>query len=259
MPDPAAQPYLLLKCDTPVGNIRLHADLSFHASWTTLFGPSGSGKSSLLRVIAGLLGHGAHTVTLHDRELSDMPTHLRRIGFVSQSPALFPHMSVRENISFGANTRAAGSSGLLAPSGFAERKAQEECERLLELFELRELSHTRPMALSGGETQRVALCRALLPVPQLLLLDESFSGLDRALRNKLVGIIRVMQTERAADCPMPVIAVTHDVAEIFATAGEVIQMLRGSIVAQGTPMQVLQNERATLLQQLEQHSATTRP
>ena len=234
MPEHAA--YLTLRCDAAVGSIRLKADVSLQHAWTTVFGPSGSGKSSLLRVMAGLLKRERTTLTLYGHDLSILPAHQRSVGFVTQPPALFPHLSVLQNIRFGQN-----------PSGC------EDVERLLQRFQLHDLRSKRVQVLSGGETQRVAVARALYPRPSLLLIDEGFSGLDRATRTGLIAALRDIQRERSAMHPLPILAVTHDVAEVFETADEVLRMRDGSIVNQGSPEQVLAEERHSLLAQLHRN------
>ena len=227
-------PYLRLRCDLPLGTIRLTVDIALQQDWTTIFGPSGSGKSSLLRVLAGLMPRKDTEVILHGRDLSKRPAHKRQVGFVTQPPALFPHLSVLQNICFGQSTL-----------------GHEDAERLLARFGLDRFRTSRVQSLSGGETQRVAIARALYPKPRLLLIDESFSGLDRATRTDLIAALRNVQRELKASSPMPILAVTHDVAEVFETADEVLRIEAGSIIAQGTPEQVLHEERQTLLRQMD--------
>lgn len=231
----ASQPpaFLQLQCEANLSNLHLQIDTALHAPWTVLFGPSGAGKSSLLRLIAGLwTPHNSH-LSLHGRDLTRLPPHRRRIGFVSQSPALFPHLSVLQNMSF----------------GLPKHADSQQTSNLLDRFGITHLADARVHTLSGGEAQRVAIARAILPQPDLLLLDESFSGLHRDLRTEFLQLLRTMQAERPKDRPMPILSITHDIGEAFACADEVLRIEDGRILAQGPANVVLSAERDALLQQ----------
>lgn len=237
--NPAQEPASLhLRCNASLPTLHLDIDLSLSHAWTVLFGPSGSGKSTLLRLIAGLWRPSRTSIVLHGRDLTRTPAHLRRIGFVSQSPALFPHLSVRGNVSFGQ-----------APSGVRPQQIDDVLHR----FGIAHLASARVETLSGGEAQRVAIARALFPGPSLLLLDESFSGLHRDLRSEFIAILRAMQAERPHDTPMPILSVTHDVGEAFACADHVLRLESGKLLAGGAPARVLAPERNDLLRQFQSH------
>jgi len=231
--------YLQLTIDHTAGPFSLRVACSFSAPWTLVFGPSGSGKTSLLRVIAGFLRPNAGRVLLNGKALFETETRVwvppgqRSVGFVTQRPTLFPHMNVIDNVSF----------GFAAISG-AEKKAR--AAQLLSLVEAEELGKRMPLALSGGERQRVAVARALAPEPQLLLLDEPFSGMDADLKARLIGRLTSWLGER----DIPALYVSHDVAEAFQVASEVVTMEGGRIMAQGVASEVLAVRRDQLLRQL---------
>ena len=180
-----------------------------------ILGPSGCGKSTLLRVIAGFHRSRPGTVAVGGRVLNDdrtqVPAERRRIGYVPQDGALFPHLSAAANIGFG-----------LPRAGRRER-----VDELLELVGLSGLGDRHPHQLSGGQQQRVALARALAPRPELLLLDEPFAALDAALRTEVRA--QVAATLRAANATA--ILVTHDVDEALSFA-DVIAVLRGGRIVQ---------------------------
>lgn len=158
-----------------------------------LLGPSGSGKSSLLRCIAGVQQPTAGAITWDGADITHLPAHRRRIGLVFQDPLLFPHRSVGDNIGFG------------LPRGPAPAR-RERIASLLELVGLAGLGDRRPETLSGGEARRVALARALAPEPRCLLLDEPFGALDRQLRDRLAVDVRDLLHRLR----IPAIHVTHD-------------------------------------------------
>lgn len=162
-------------------------DISFTAKpgITVLFGPSASGKTSCLRGIAGLMPLDAGYVRFGDELLTDSPPETRGIGFVFQKPALFPHLTVQENVAFGAK-------GSVTP--------------WIERLGIQSLVDRRTPTLSGGEQQRVALARALASDPRILLLDEPFSSLDAAARTQLLDELTRIVAER----PIVTLVVTHD-------------------------------------------------
>jgi molybdate transport system ATP-binding protein len=167
-----------------------------------LLGPNGAGKSTALAAIAGLVA-STGSITVGGRELDDVPTEQRRIGFVFQDYLLFPHLTVLDNVAFG-STRATA-------------------EEWLQRFELGDLANVRPPQLSGGQAQRVALARALATSPDLLLLDEPLAALDvsirDAIRNELAGHLGSLE--------IPTIVVTHDFEDVVALADEVIVIENG--------------------------------
>lgn len=191
-------------------------------SRTAIVGPSGSGKTTLLRMIAGFEQPDAGRIVLGDQVLLDqhtlIPAYQRKIGYVPQDGALFPHMTVATNIGFGL----AGSANVKRP-----RVAE-----LLAMVQLDESMGLRwPHELSGGQQQRVALARALAQRPQLMLLDEPFSALDTGLRTTM----RKMVTRLLTEAGVTTILVTHDQAEALSFADQLAVMRRGQLVQAGTP------------------------
>jgi iron(III) transport system ATP-binding protein len=191
-------------------------------SLTAVLGPSGCGKTTLLRLIAGFAAPDAGTISFGDQQVAGpggtVPPQRRRVGYVPQEGALFPHLDVAANITFGLPRRA--------------RRAQQRLHDLLDLVELdRRIATRYPHELSGGQQQRVALARALAPQPSIVLLDEPFSSLDAALR---LGTARaVAQALRAAHATA--VLVTHDQDEGLSLADQVAVMRDGRIIQTGTP------------------------
>ncbi|WP_454852601.1 ABC transporter ATP-binding protein [Rhizobium binxianense] len=199
-------------------------------SRTAVVGPSGSGKTTLLRIVAGFEQQDAGRVTLDGEVLADglasVPAHKRGIGIVSQDGALFPHLSVAENIGFG-----------------IARGAPDREKRIFDLLEMVELDRgmleRRPHQLSGGQQQRVALARALGRKPRLMLLDEPFSALDTGLReNMRKAVARVLQA-----AGITAILVTHDQAEALSFADQVAVLREGRLVQSGSPQMLYLHPR----------------
>ncbi|RYZ13095.1 MAG: ATP-binding cassette domain-containing protein [Comamonadaceae bacterium] len=190
---------------------------------TALVGPSGSGKSTLLMALAGLLpgaaGHArvAGTTLFDDAAGIDLPARERGVGVVFQDYALFPHLSVAQNLRFG--LRRLGRP--------AVPDADRRVAAMLERFDLEALRDARPGELSGGQRQRVALARALAPRPRLLLLDEPLSALDAPLRVRLRDELASL-LERV---PVPTLLVTHDPQDVQVLAQAVVRIEHGRIVA----------------------------
>jgi thiamine transport system ATP-binding protein len=185
-----------------------------------VLGPSGGGKSTLLRVVAGLEAARAGRVELDGRDLAGVPAHERGVGLMFQDYALFPHKDVAANVAFGLRMQGQGGA-----------QADARVRELLELVGLPGAGD-RPVAqLSGGEQQRVALARALAPRPRLLMLDEPMGSLDRALRERLPEELRAI----FAELGLTVIYVTHDQDEALTVADRVVLLADGRIVAEGTP------------------------
>lgn len=179
-----------------------------------ILGPSGCGKTTLLMTLAGLLDHAGGEIHLNGRRLDVVPTEKRRVGMVFQHYALFPNLSVSENITY----------GLTGPQWPADRR-QERLKELLKLADLEAIAAQKPGNLSGGQQQRTALARALAMYPDLLLLDEPLSALDAQLRVKLGEELRRIQREAG----VTTIMVTHDQAEAFSLADKVAVMNEGLI------------------------------
>ena len=188
-----------------------------------LLGPSGGGKSTILRIIAGLETAEDGQVLWQGRIINALPSYLRKFGLMFQDYALFPHMNVRENVAFG-----------LRMQKMPDNKIKESVTEALDLVNMGNFADRRVTDLSGGEQQRVALARALAPQPQLLMLDEPLGALDRTLREKLGaelrGLLRKMK--------IPAIYVTHDQQEAFSIADRILVLHEGRIVQTGTPFEV---------------------
>ncbi len=188
---------------------------------TGLFGGSGAGKTTLLHLVAGLLRPDRGTVRLDDQRLVDtaqrlfVPPHRRRLGVVFQDARLFPHRSVRGNLRYG-ETHAAGEA--LAPF-----------DMLVELLELGSLLDRKPQTLSGGEAQRVALGRALLAAPRLLLLDEPLAALDQRLRQQILPFLQRVRDQLA----LPMLYVSHDLGELLQLTEQLLVLDAGRVVGQG--------------------------
>jgi molybdate transport system ATP-binding protein len=208
-----------------------------------LFGPSGAGKSVTLRLIAGLIKPDEGHVRLGDRFLfSDGPDPVwvapqrRRIGFVFQHHALFPHMTVLENIIYGAR-------------GAEKQKALSEARELVAQFHLGGLESHYPRNISGGQKQRVAFARALIGKPDLLLLDEPFSALDHPTRLHMRDCLgQVMQA-----LEIPVLFVTHDLEEATAIATRLFICVGGRIHQQGTANEIIGTPSSDAVRRLTQH------
>jgi glutamate-1-semialdehyde 2,1-aminomutase len=202
-------------------------DLSVHrGELLTLLGPSGSGKTTLLKVIAGFEAPSGGEVLLRGRDISRLPPARRGVGMVFQHYALFPHMTVAQNIGYGLKLRG-------VPRAERERRVQA----MLELLRLSGLGERRPRQLSGGQQQRVALGRALVYDPEIILMDEPLGALDRALRIEMEREIRTLQHELGAT----VVYVTHDQQEAYALSDTIAVMHDGAIVGVGSPAELYAN------------------
>jgi ABC-type Fe3+/spermidine/putrescine transport system ATPase subunit len=188
-----------------------------------LLGPSGSGKSTLLRIIAGLEQPESGRVVWKGEDITSKPPHQRNFSFMFQDYALFPHLSVRDNIAFGLRMR-----------GKSAEEIHPVVDRSLAMVRMESFGQRRVSALSGGEQQRVALARALAPNPELLMLDEPLGALDRALREHLMGELRALLKE----VDIPVIYVTHDQQEAFNIADRILVLHDNQILQSGTPSEV---------------------
>lgn len=210
----------------------LDVELRFPPGITCVMGASGSGKSTLLAAVAGLVVPARGTVALGETVWFDgargvdVPIQQRRLGFLFQSLALFPHRTAIGNVEYG------------MPRRLARAERHQRAHALLARLGVDHLAHRKPRTFSGGEAQRVALARALAREPQLLLLDEPFSALDPDLREQLSELVRRLVSE----LQIPSIHVTHSVAEARAIADQVVRIQRGVVVAAGTPAEVLPEE-----------------
>ena len=237
---PLKTPHHRLAVHRQLGPLRLDVDLTLSAPWTLIFGPSGSGKSSLLRAACGLLAPNGVEFARRDTpdqwlSISTSATHRRALSYAPQNPTLFPHLTVLENALF--------------PSQSARNNDNHKLlvEEVLELFEVKIYADRLPRELSGGERQRVNLARAFaVPEAKLMLLDEPFSGVDRAMRDALLPRMQ----EWLLLHRIPVISVSHDVDEALLLGAEVVVLASGSVVSQGPAMEVLSEERVRMLKAL---------
>jgi len=202
------------------GQFTISARFETAAGVTAVFGPSGAGKTTLVNMIAGLVTPDRGRIAIADTVLFDskarinIPTHQRRIGYVFQEGRLFPHLSVASNLDYGRRM-----SGL--PTDAAETK------RIVELLDMAHLVDRRPGRLSGGERQRVAVGRALLMRPRLLLLDEPLAALDAARKREILPYLERLRDE------VPIIYVSHHAGELRRIATSVVRIEGGRVAAVG--------------------------
>lgn len=211
-------------------------DCSLHlhdAERIALIGPSGCGKSTLLRIIAGLEDGHSGTLLYGGQDMTRTPAHQRKIGLMFQDHALFPHMSVTQNIAYGI-------------THLARAAQQARIAELLTLIRLTHLAERYPEQLSGGERQRVALARSLAPSPRLLLLDEPFASLDRSVRDHLLAELPTL----LAGEQVATIYVTHDFNEACQMANRIVVMHAGRIVRDTHPATLYQQPQTHFIAQL---------
>jgi ABC-type Fe3+/spermidine/putrescine transport system ATPase subunit len=192
-------------------------------SLLTLLGPSGCGKSTLLRMIAGFVAADSGVVTLGGTDILDVPPFKRDVAMVFQSYALFPHMTILQNVMFGLKMRRV-----------PKQQAREEALDALDLVKLSDLAERYPSQLSGGQQQRVALARALVTNPKVLLLDEPFGALDKDLRDQMQVELRKLQQSVG----VTTVCVTHDQREAMTISDFIAVMQHGKIVQYGAPLDI---------------------
>ncbi|MBE2275091.1 MAG: molybdenum ABC transporter ATP-binding protein [Rhodobacteraceae bacterium] len=222
-----------------LGEFRLDVDFTAPPGLTVLYGASGSGKTSVVNAVAGLLRPQAGRIVVGERVLADteaglfLPPHRRRIGYVFQEGRLFPHLTVRQNLLFGR---------WFAPRGLP----RESLERVVAMLGIGPLLARRPGALSGGEKARVGLGRALLSAPRLILADEPLAALDEARKAEILPYFERLRDEAG----VPILYVSHSTAEVARLATTVVALRGGRVAAVGPPAEVLASAEATDLQEL---------
>ncbi|WP_338692702.1 molybdenum ABC transporter ATP-binding protein [Bradyrhizobium sp. 26S5] len=205
-----------------LGEFTLAASFTSEGRVTGLFGASGSGKTSLINTIAGLLRPDRGTIVIDGETVDDttagihVPTWRRRIGYVFQDARLFPHLDIRQNLDYGRRM-----------NGLADDPAQHK--RVVDLLDIGALLDRRPGKLSGGERQRVALGRALLSKPRLLLLDEPLGALDESRKLEILPYLVRLRDEAG----VPMVYVSHDAAELRQLATQIVMLRRGQVTAFG--------------------------
>lgn len=207
-----------------LGQLKLEVAFQSDSPVIGLFGPSGAGKSSIINMIAGLSKPDRGTIKIGSETVDDtaiglhVPPHRRRIGYVFQDARLFPHRNVSQNLDYGRRMNK------LAPD-------PAHFERILDLLDIGHLKNRRPGQLSGGERQRVALGRALLAKPRLLLMDEPLGALDQERKAEILPYFERLRDEEH----VPMVYVSHDPDETRRLAGHVVMLKHGRIAAQGGP------------------------
>lgn len=220
---------------------KFRLDLAFSAvpGITILFGASGAGKTTLLNCVAGLTTPEqgriafAEQVIFDSENAIDVPICKRQTGYVFQNLALFPHLTVEQNVRYGLLSRP------------ADERAKQ-CRQILESFRIGHLAERKPDAISGGERQRVALARSLVTNPRMLLLDEPLAALDAATKAKIVEDLRAWNEKHR----IPILYVTHSREEVFALGERVVVLDGGKIIAEGTPHEVIRAPRQETVAQL---------
>lgn len=220
------------KLSTASGEMNLHFNGEIKSgSLTTIYGPSGAGKTSVLRMLAGLLKPDSGAITVNGETWFDNGKRInkkpqsRRVGFVFQDYALFPNMTVRENLEY----------------ALESKKEAHIVTELIELIELGDLEKRKPETLSGGQKQRAALARAIVRKPEVLMLDEPLSALDQLMRSKLQDYILQIHKEYK----LTTLLVSHEMGEVFKLSNEVIVLDNGIIRQQGLPAELFTSRQVS--------------
>lgn len=217
--------------DKSYGNNAIIQDFNLtinNGEFVTLLGPSGCGKTTILRLLAGLEVTTGGKIILDGQDITDMPAEKRYINTVFQSYALFPHMSIFENVAFG-----------LRLQKVAKDEIEQRVHDALKMVQLENMAQRRPDQLSGGQQQRVAMARAVILKPKVLLLDESLSALDYKLRRKMQNELKALQRKLG----ITFIFVTHDQEEALTMSDRIIVMQDGKIVQDGSPREIYETPK----------------
>ena len=224
--------HLQKKLKAATGDLLLDVDLKIRkGELVTLYGRSGAGKTSVFRMLAGLMDPDKGKIVVDDMVWLDtvkginLPPQRRKIGFVFQEYALFPNMTVLENLKF----------------ALAKGSDTSFINDLIEIVDLGDLQYRKPDTLSGGQKQRVALARALVQKPEILMLDEPLSALDFEIRNKLQ--VYILQVHK--EFGLTTILISHDISEIIKMSDYLIELDQGKIIRQGLPAEVLTNQNVS--------------
>lgn len=214
------------------GGFRLDAQFEAPPGITVLFGRSGSGKSTIIRAVAGLFRPDQARISVDGIALTDdrtfLPPHRRRLGYVFQDGRLFPHLNVRQNLNYGRR--------LAHP-----RPAEREFDRIIGILGLAPLLERRPATLSGGEKQRVAIGRALLAAPRLILADEPLAALDAPRKAEILPLFERLRDELG----VPILYVSHSASEVARLATTVVALEQGRVIRQGAALDVLSDPMVT--------------
>ncbi len=221
---------------TAVDNLSLSVE---QGEFLTLLGPSGCGKTTLLRMIAGFEEPTAGRILIGDRDVTYVPAHRRPANMVFQRYALFPHLSVFENVAFGLHVKK-----------ISEDEISRRVERMLSLVQLEGFGKRQVNQLSGGQAQRVALARALVNEPEVLLLDEPLGALDLKIRQQMEMELKLLHAELG----MTFIYVTHDQEEAMTVSDRIVVMRQGKIVQDGAPQQIYANPANSFVADFIGHS-----
>ncbi|QJC33062.1 spermidine/putrescine ABC transporter ATP-binding protein PotA [Enterobacteriaceae endosymbiont of Donacia semicuprea] len=208
-----------------ISNLNLNIN---NGEFITLLGPSGCGKTTIIRLIAGLEKADSGSIILDNKEITKIPAEKRQINTVFQNYALFPHMSVFDNIAFGLKMQKKRHNEII-----------EKVEKILNIVQLQKFINRKPHELSGGQQQRVAIARAVINQPKILLLDESLSALDYRLRKKMQNELKALQRKLG----ITFILVTHNQEEALSISDRIILIKNGKIEQEGTPREIYEEPK----------------